>query len=623
MIALIWTGIDLHLKLYRDKAMAGAFQDTGNLARVFEEHIVRVVNEIDKTVLLARSAFLQDPEHFDLRQWAQNPFLVSNFAVQLSFIDADGVVKSSTAQSGGPPVSAIDPDYLRAHLDAREDAMVIAKPTIERRTGQWTVQISRAVRDREGRFRGIVAASLESDLLAEFYRSIDVGNDGGILLLGTDGVVRASAGFRTNMIDRSMRDARLYQQLDRTPAGSFLTHGRQDGVARLVSYRAVRGMPLVLYVGRAEQEVMADYPATRRNYMLLAAALTLLILMSVGLSLLNRRRLEGARDALEVSEARATEKSRQLSITLDNINQGIMMVDEAGHVPVFNGRLIEMLELPEQFCIPGWSYKDIISYLWERGDFGPDGARLDPRVREFIRKGEGGNFGVHERVRPNGTVLEIHSVALPGGGVVRTFSDVTERRRNIEKIAHMACHDTLTGLVNRVLLREDLEHVIGRLRRYDEPFAVMCLDLDGFKGVNDTLGHGAGDEVLRMVARRLKLAVRDVDTVARVGGDEFAIVMANADNRARIADAAERILETVAAPYLIDSRHVTIGTSIGIALAPADGEDVDTLLRRADLALYGAKAEGRNCCRFYGVDMEPCETPEPRPQPRMAASGVN
>src|SRR4029079_9434490 len=181
-------------------------------------------------------------------------------------------------------------------------------------------------------------------------------------------------------------------------------------------------------------------------------------------------------------------------------------------------------------------------------------------------------------------------------GWLATHEDVTDRRHVEAKMAHMARHDALTSLPNRVLFREKMEQDLGGLAA-GERIAVHCLDLDYFKSVNDTLGHPIGDALLRAVTQRLLSCIRDEDAVARLGGDEFAIIQRVVD----VADAealARRIIETVSQPYDLDAHQVVVGVSAGIAIAPVDGHEPDELLKNADLALYRAKSDGRGVFRL-------------------------
>jgi len=205
------------------------------------------------------------------------------------------------------------------------------------------------------------------------------------------------------------------------------------------------------------------------------------------------------------------------------------------------------------------------------------------------------HFETRSRIdyRADGTPVSCYGVMI----------DVTERRAAEARIAHLAHHDPLTGLANRTLLRIRLDEALARAMR-GERFAVMCLDLDHFKIVNDTLGHPVGDSLLRAVTARLQAVIRPTDTIARLGGDEFACIMSSLKTAIDASTLAERLITTLSAPYEIDGHRVIIGASIGLAIVPDDGVDPDMVLRHADTALYGAKAAGRGGFRFFEAEMD-------------------
>ena len=182
--------------------------------------------------------------------------------------------------------------------------------------------------------------------------------------------------------------------------------------------------------------------------------------------------------------------------------------------------------------------------------------------------------------------------------------DVTERKQAEARIAHMAHHDALTGLPNRTLFHERLDELLQRVRRHGEHLAVHCLDLDHFKGVNDTLGHPVGDELLKCVAQRLSENLRDTDLVARLGGDEFVIIQSPISGPDQASALANTLIEAVSRNYEVQGHEVVVGASIGIALSPGDGDATDALLRNADMALYRAKAEGRGTSHFFEPEMD-------------------
>jgi diguanylate cyclase (GGDEF)-like protein len=191
---------------------------------------------------------------------------------------------------------------------------------------------------------------------------------------------------------------------------------------------------------------------------------------------------------------------------------------------------------------------------------------------------------------------------LEGGWVV-THQDVTAAIKAEARISHLARHDALTDLPNRVLFQEKLDEALVRVSR-GERVAVMCLDLDRFKAVNDTLGHSVGDELLKLVAERLRACVREGDTVSRLGGDEFAIIQPSGEQPTGATALASRVIDSLSAPYTIAGHEIVIGTSIGISIAPDDGDTADQLLKNADLAMYRAKSDGRGVFRFFEPAMD-------------------
>src|SRR6266403_1216126 len=204
---------------------------------------------------------------------------------------------------------------------------------------------------------------------------------------------------------------------------------------------------------------------------------------------------------------------------------------------------------------------------------------------------------------PDGRSVQIVNEPLGDGGWVATHEDITERRRAEEQIEHLAHFDALTDLPNRALFHEQLKRELANIGA-DKQLAVLYIDIDEFKSVNDSLGHPVGDELLKSVAARLRACVRDTDFVARLGGDEFAVVQTNIEHSADVTDLVARIYQTIREPYKCLGHQVTTDASIGIAIAPDDGTDLDQLLKNADLAMYGAKSDGRRTYRFFEREMD-------------------
>ena len=265
-----------------------------------------------------------------------------------------------------------------------------------------------------------------------------------------------------------------------------------------------------------------------------------------------------------------------------------------------NRRYAEIYGLPPEAACPGVTLRALLELRLAASTFSGD---PDEYVAELLRRIARGKTTDDTVDLADGRVISIVNKPMTGGGWLATHEDVTERRRAEQKIAHMARHDALTDLPNRVLLRERLEHELKRVKR-GESLAVLCLDLDHFKSVNDTLGHPVGDELLKVVADRLRHCTREPDTIARLGGDEFAIIMTAVGQPSDAATLSRRVRDSITKPYDLDGHQVVIDISIGISIAPLDATDTDQLLKNADMALYGAKADGRGTYRFFEPEMD-------------------
>jgi diguanylate cyclase (GGDEF)-like protein len=247
---------------------------------------------------------------------------------------------------------------------------------------------------------------------------------------------------------------------------------------------------------------------------------------------------------------------------------------------------------------PGCGFHDVIAYRKQTGSFNGD---VDEYCSGIVRDMPLGKLTVI--VTTDGRSIQIANRPLADGGWVATHEDVTERRRSDERIAHLAHYDALTDLPNRTLFLDKLDQEIKRIHR-GEQLAVLYIDIDEFKSVNDSLGHPVGDELLKAVAARLSRCVRETDIVARLGGDEFAIVQTAVEHSTDVTDLVAQIYQAIREPYECLGHQLAADASIGIALAPQDGTDLDQLLKNADLAMYGAKAEGRRTYRFFEPEMD-------------------
>ncbi len=294
------------------------------------------------------------------------------------------------------------------------------------------------------------------------------------------------------------------------------------------------------------------------------------------------------------------EQNQLFDAALNNMAQGVCMFDKDSRLVVSNQRYLTMYGLDPDIVKPGCTLRELVEHRKTRGSFFGDADEYVESVQTALAHGE----QINKEVEINdGRVMSLVTNPMPDGGWVATHEDITERRRVEAKIHFMARHDALTHLPNRAEFREATEKALANLQR-DETLGILCLDLDRFKQVNDTLGHPTGDQLLQAVAGRLRNCLRDGDIVSRFGGDEFAILQRYAAQPTAATALATRVIEALEQPFDINGNQVGIGVSIGIAIAPADGLDVDRLIRNGDLALYRSKAEDKGTFRFFEQAMD-------------------
>ncbi|MGY3584505.1 diguanylate cyclase (GGDEF)-like protein [Bradyrhizobium sp. USDA 4341] len=312
-----------------------------------------------------------------------------------------------------------------------------------------------------------------------------------------------------------------------------------------------------------------------------------------------------ARQQVEASQKELEEQRFRLDTAINHMGEGLCMFDAEKRLVVCNERYAKMYRLPPELLLPGTAHREIITHRIANGLLkGETSDSAATQVLATLNALPAGEISSRVDELADGRLICVTRQPMPGGGWVATHRDVTEQRRSEAKITHMAQHDALTDLPNRVLLKEWMEQALSGARCGGPSLAVLMLDLDRFKDVNDTLGHPAGDALLKSVASRLRRCVSDTTLVARLGGDEFAVIDYVTDPVAEAGVLAERIRKALSEPIDLGDHRVTTTTSIGIAIAPRDGTDSDEVLRSADLALYSAKSGGRGSFRFFEPELD-------------------
>jgi diguanylate cyclase (GGDEF)-like protein len=320
--------------------------------------------------------------------------------------------------------------------------------------------------------------------------------------------------------------------------------------------------------------------------------LSVVAILSVIVGLLLRRH--------RLSDQRLAAERLQLSVAVNNIPQGLVLYDASARIIICNQPYIKMFGLSPEVAKQGCTMQRLIEHRKETGSFDGD---VDEFCAAIIRNVSLGKATRQLTEAPGGRAIEIVNRPLKAGGWVAMIEDITARTRAEEKIAHLAHYDALTDLPNRALFRERLEQALTAIRP-GEQLAVLYVDIDEFKGVNDALGHAVGDELLKGVAERLHACLKGDDVAARLGGDEFAVIQSSIKSQSETTQLVDQIYAAIRMPFECAGHLITTDASIGIALAPGDGLDLDQLLRNADLALYGAKGDGRRTYRFFEAGMD-------------------
>lgn len=604
LLLLMMLVVGLTVWKARNTALDEARQHLGKLGIAIGEQTARSIQAVDIMVETVRTAIvdahIDTPERFKaelgglpLHEDLRNRDKTLPQADAFTVIAADGKLVNFSRQWPIPPTDLSDRDYYLYLRDHNETGAFISRPVQNRGNGQWTVYLVRRVNGPSGEFLGLVLGAIDLAYFTDFYRALTVGAGTTVTLLKSDGTALTSYPTTARIGEKLPAASPWHGMVALRKQDAFTTPGVLAPGLRVVSVNPLKDYPLVVNVSLAEWDTLATWRWSATAACVGTGCAVVCVLLLLWALMLQLERLETTKRLLQDQSAKLqssqddlAEKSTALETTLEHMNQGIIMVDSRHAVAVCNSRAIEMLGLPADLVRTRPLLKDLIAYR-------PDVLRaVDPDMA--------GRTTVYERRLENGRILEMEAVPLASGGIVETFTDITDRRSSEERIRYFAHHDNLTKLVNRVVFQEQLEAAIGLADRSRWRIAVLYLDLDGFKHVNDTLGHAAGDELLVEVAVRLRSSVRDSDTVARMGGDEFAIIQPFIDQPAAATGLAERLVALISQPFDIEGVQCTVGISIGIAVYPQDAGTTGELLINADKALYRAKALGRGRFEVFG-----------------------
>ncbi len=613
LIAAIVGATVLFIRMQRDGAVAAyqaAIINLGNgMAQQTTGSIAAVDRALDEVRAQLTSAAATTPEGIKAFMQAETAFgLLTDLSKRefmgvdsLAVADFAGIIENSTGVGLFSGLDISDRDFF-VYLRANDDrGPFVSVPTKSAVTDRWVWFLARRVNDLHGDFSGIVVAEYSLPLLEAFYRNaMPVRRT--FSLLRKDGIVLFRYPVREMYIGKKISEQAPLLRVAAQGAGTYYADSFFEGRPVIAFVRALKNLPLVVQTSVSEKEVLVDWPG-QTLWLTFGGVLT-----GLGVVLLLRHlarqvdRLEDSAVLLSSKNLELEAARSQFDAALSNISLGVCFFSSDGRLMVCNNRYREIYNLTPEATTPGTTFAEIVDQRYAAGT----GASC---TREEYILACAANVKTSKPGKTyfeliNGRTILVSHQPMPQGGWVATHDDVTEQREANRHISFLAHNDVLTGLPNRAAYTEKIDEAVARLSRRDEPFAIFMMDLDKFKNVNDTLGHPAGDQLLREAAQRLKSSLRETDFLARLGGDEFAIIQAGEQHaRDRATSLAERILKIIGEPFDLDGNLVTVGASIGIALAPEHAATGTELLKMADLALYAVKNAGRQGFRFFDAGM--------------------
>lgn len=596
----------------------------GNLARAFEEHVVRTFRDVDTALKLLRQDWVEHRDGFDEKVRLMQAAFDEGLLVQISLIGADGWLTYSNLEPDPKPVDLRDREHFQAHLGSSRDVLFISKPVFGRVSGRYSIQMTRPVRNAQGGFEGVLVISLNPDYFSHFFGSVNLGHDGAISLVGTDGVLRARGSNQkldAGAIGTVIPVDRPFLQAGSPVSGSFEESSYIDGIRKLFVFRRIEDYPMVVVVAMAREAIFAEHYQRWWRYRLWVGFFSLLMICGGGLL------------------ARALHLQRKFRGQLLCINESLRALNEIAVRPaMFEERLQGALEI-------GWRHFGAdfggLSHIGEDGSrssyrtFGSDdlvpgdfaelvsalsGSSVDssgevitgrlgyrgdekhpllgqPPIRSYL------SAPILVAGEPVGAICFFTQTTsgrqFTAGDVEfmrllsRWVSGVIAEERSINELRLLATTDALTGAKSRGCFMELVKAELSNATRHEQPLSLVLIDLDHFKHVNDSFGHSAGDEILRRVASICQETLRTGDIFARLGGEEFAALLPRTCEADAI-NVAERLREAVAeTPIMYGHVQVKVTISAGVGLLMA-GEGFSALYNRVDVALYNAKNLGRN-----------------------------
>jgi diguanylate cyclase (GGDEF)-like protein/PAS domain S-box-containing protein len=589
LIGAIWaTALGITQREHQQQ-LADEISKNTNLVRSQDERASRSLQVLDQILLFLRADYIRHGfTRSSLTEYLAAMQVDRRYVGIVALIDAQGNVLSTTSTTSNPNYA--DRDYFLAHAADPTDQLLIGKPIVGRLTGQWILSLTRRINRADGSFGGVVFMALNPAFLAQNYEKSEQGINNTQALIGLDGITRARRNGDKISFGENVSTSQLFKEIPKARAGHYTGVAASDGQRRLASYQVMDGYPMVTVVATSLKDIDAQSKERDKLYKAAASAGTGLIAALAALSITMISRRKRQLDAIAASE-------RRFRMLFENSLDAVISTH-------LDGRVLDANPAACQLFGRGatqWSQVSN-SQLFDTNDY-RSAALLHQLTQTGMLQGE------VRMMKADGQSVETEISATRAEDDEHLCSmiirDITERKRAEDQIRTLAFYDALTGLPNRRLLMDRLQMALLTGQRQQHLAALMFIDLDHFKNLNDLLGHHRGDQLLQLVAQRLLTCIRESDTCARLGGDEFVVLLVNLGAQpleaARQAEViGQKVLAALREPYPLEPITYHLTASLGITLlGGTEIENIEEPLKRADLAMYQAKASGRNAVRFF------------------------
>jgi diguanylate cyclase (GGDEF)-like protein len=436
LIAASWFIAIYISSIEREKAIEEAMTQSDSLVRLFEHNTIDTLARFDRTLLLLRKVYEDDPDHFDLRKWAGQTALISGDAILLTLIGADGYTKATTLPpSGGPPPYLGDRPHVDKALHATDDELQISGPVVGRTTNRISILLLRRLRNPDGSTAGLITLSINPNFIERFYRAADLGTGGSIVIRNQDDVILAAQGFADNVVGRKVSRGKPLEGKPDTMSGHYWGGGGVDGVKRLVAYRIPDRYPLIFNVGLSEESILSEYHQHRKAYIAVASIVTLAVLIGVGFAIRYQIRLDkNQRDLRRLNEEISLQNVR-FDAALTNMPSGLAMFDAEGKLTVWNERFVEIYRMPRELVRQGTSIHSIVEYCDQTTGRSLDVAAFVDKLWRKLRE-TGTNHAT--AYLEDGRIISIAEAAVAGGGWVGIHEDITAQRAQTKLVAEKA-----------------------------------------------------------------------------------------------------------------------------------------------------------------------------------------